>query len=398
MEFIDLKAQQKRIKTQIDARMSKVLEHGQYIMGPEVRELETKLASYVNAQYCIGCASGTNALELVFAAWGIGKGDAVFTTPLSFIATGETIAKTGAIPIFVDIDPLSFNMDTSRLEDAILAVKKRDRSQHPLPAQAVEQQLHPRVIVAVDLFGNPPDYDSLLSVAQRHNLLVLEDGAQAFGGAYKTRPLCNCGCHAATTSFFPAKPLGCYGDGGAVFTNDSSLASLVDSLRYHGRINAQNKNENIRLGGNGRIDTLQAAILLAKLEIFSDEVGLRQHVAEGYAQRFARRAIPDLLLPTVADTCRSSWAQYTVQLPQKIDRTRVMKLMKDKGIPTFINYPLGMHTQGCFSYLGYTPHDFPVVQAVCQRVLSLPMHPYLSSGDQDSIAETLIQACGVSND
>lgn len=398
MEFIDLKTQQKLIKQLINSRIANVLEHGQYIMGPEVQELETALSHYVGAKHCIGCASGTTALELVFAAWGIGKGDAVFTTPLSFIATAEAIAKTGATPIFVDIDPRSFNMDASCLEDAIRAVKQCDRSLYPLPRQAVERCLSPRAIVVVDLFGNPANYDSVLSVAQGHNLLVLEDGAQAFGGSYKKRPLCNCGCHAATTSFFPAKPLGCYGDGGAVFTNDSSLAALVDSLRYHGRVNAQNKNENIRLGGNGRLDTLQAAILLAKLEIFSNEVSMRQNVAAAYIDGLAHYTVPDLLPPIVAEDCRSAWAQFTVQLPEKVDRSGVIKQLKEQGIPTFINYPMGMHTQGCFSYLGYTPHDFPVVQRVCQRVLSLPMHPYLGAGEQDMIIQKLSKACGDCND
>lgn len=396
MEFIDIAAQQARIKSQIDARIAAVLAHGQYIMGPEVRELESTLAKRVGAKHCIGCASGTTALELVLAAWGIGKGDAVFTTPLSFIATAETIAKTGATPVFIDIDPASYNMDPACLEAAIAAVKARDRSRYPLPIQAVEGQLHPRAMVVVDLFGNPADYNAILPIAQRHNLLVLEDGAQAFGGSYDGKPLCNCGCHAATTSFFPAKPLGCYGDGGAVFTNDSSLASLVDSLRYHGRINAQNKNENIRLGCNGRLDTLQAAILLAKLEIFSEECLERQTVATRYTQQLTPYASLGLCLPRIAPIGTSMWAQYTVQLPAACDRSIVMAQMKAKGIPTFINYPMGMHTQGCFNYLGYTPHDFPKVQAVCQRVVSLPMHPYLTEQEQQNIVTALVAACEAS--
>ncbi len=394
MEFIDLKTQQARIKTNLDARMAKVLAHGQYIMGPEVPELEKKLADYVGASYCLGCASGTNALELVLAAWGIGAGDAVFTTPLSFIATAETIARTGAVPVFVDIDAASFNMNAGRLADAIKAVKERDSSLHPLPRQALQDRLTPRAVVAVDLFGNPVDYDTILAVAKEHNMLVLEDGAQAFGGEYKGKKLCNCGCHAATASFFPAKPLGCYGDGGAVFTNDASLAAMVDSLRYHGRINAQNKNDNIRLGCNGRLDTLQAAILLAKMDIFPDEVEKRLIAGEKYRQRLQPHAgsPEDLVAPSVTEGGVCIWAQYTVQLPKGTDRGTVMKHMKEKGIPTAINYPMGMHTQGCFAYLGYTPHDFPVVQEVAGRVLSLPMHPYLNVGEQELIVSTLVDA------
>jgi dTDP-4-amino-4,6-dideoxygalactose transaminase len=395
MEFIDLKAQQARIKDRIDARIAGVLAHGRYIMGPEVKELEQALAAFTGARHCIGCAPGTNALELVLAAWGIGEGDAVFTSPLSFIATAETIAKTGAVPVFVDIDPDTYNLDASRLEDAVMAVRERDRSRHPLPRAATERQLAPRAVVMVDLFGNPVDYDAALAVARRHHLLTLEDGAQALGGSYKGQRLCNCGCDAATTSFFPAKPLGCYGDGGAVFTNDAELAALVDSLRYHGRVNAQNKNDNIRLGGNGRLDTLQAAILLAKLEIFPEEMELRAAAGRRYAELLAPYADhPGIVAPRLTAGGSSIWAQYTVRLPQCTNRPAVMQALKEQGIPTAINYPKGMHTQGCLRHLGYTPHDFPQVQDACTRVLSLPMHPYLTETDQKTIVEALVRAVG----
>ena len=394
MEYIDLKTQQARIKANLDARMAGVLAHGQYIMGPEVRELENRLATFTGATHCIGCASGTNALELVFAAWGIGQGDAVFTSPLSFIATAETIAKTGATPVFVDIDPVTYNIDATQLDAAIRAVAAQNRSLHPLPRAAMERRLSPRAEVVVDLFGNPVDYDTILSMARAHNLLVLEDGAQGFGGIYKGKKLCNCGCDAATTSFFPAKPLGCYGDGGAVFTNDSELAALVDSLRYHGRIDAHNKNDNIRLGCNGRIDTLQAAILLAKLDVFPEEVEARKAVGARYTALLAPYA-EKITTPVVTDGGSCIWAQYTVQLPEDSDRAAVMKAMKEKGIPTAVNYPKGMHTQGCLRHLGYTPHDFPRVQALCARVLSLPMHPYLTEVDQCAVVDALVSACGV---
>ncbi len=395
MEFIDLKAQQQRIKQRIDARIADVLAHGQYIMGPEVSELEHALARFTGARHCIACASGTTALELVLSAWGIGTGDAVFTTPLSFIATAEAIAKTGATPIFVDIDPNSYNINPANLNAAIMAVSCRDRSRHPLPRIALRKQLTPRAVVLVDLFGNPVDYDPLLDVAHAHNLLTLEDGAQGFGSMYKGRHCCNCGCDAATTSFFPAKPLGCYGDGGAVFCNDNELANIVDSLRYHGRINAQNKNDNIRLGCNGRIDTLQAAILLAKLEIFPEEIVLRAKAGQRYTELLLPYSnSPGIVTPTVTPGGESIWAQYTIKLPQGTDRPTLMKKLREQGIPTAINYPKGMHTQGCLRYLGYTPHDFPHVQEVCSRVLSLPMHPYLTEDDQKTIVDVLIQSIG----
>lgn len=393
MEYIDLKAQQARIRENLHRRMAAVLAHGRYVMGPEVRELEGKLAELTGARHCIGCASGTNALELVLAAWGIGPGDAVFTTTLSFIATAETIVKSGAQPVFIDIDPRTFNLDVARLEDAIRAVRERDSALHPLPQSALDAALTPRAVVVVDLFGNAAEYDTLLAVAERHGLRVLEDGAQALGGEYRGRMLCNCGCHAATTSFFPAKPLGCYGDGGAVFTNDDDLAALVDSLRYHGRRDAQNKNDNVRLGCNGRLDTLQAAVLLAKLAIFSEELALRREAAQRY-ERLLRQSAPRILVPCLTEGCVSNWAQYTVRLPEGTDRARVMRALKERGIPSAVNYPKAMHEQTCMRCLGYAPGAFPHARAACARVLSLPMHPYLSEQDQQAVVDALASACG----
>lgn len=393
MEYIDLKAQQSQIREQLDTRMAAVLAHSQYIMGPEVRELEGKLAEFTGARHCISCASGTNALELVLAAWGIGVGDAVFTTPLSFIATAETIVRSGAQPIFVDIDPATYNLDVRCLENAIRAVRERNSALYPLSQSALDAALTPRAIVVVDLFGVPAEYDTLLAVAERHGLRVLEDGAQALGGEYKGKMLCNCGCHAATTSFFPAKPLGCYGDGGAVFTNDDDLANLVDSLRYHGRRDAQHKNDNVRLGCNGRLDTLQAAVLLAKLEIFPAELKLRRKVAQRYT-RLLQQAAPRIVTPSIPAGCSSNWAQYTVQLPEGTDRAQIMHALKERGIPSAINYPVGIHMQGCMRHLGYAPEALPRVQAVCGRVLSLPMHPYLSEDDQQTVVAALASACG----
>lgn len=387
MPFADLGAQQARIRDDLDARIRKVLEHGQYIMGPEVGELEKRLAAFTGARRCVACASGTNALELVLAAWGIGAGDAVFTTPFTFVATAETIARTGAVPIFLDIHPRTFNIGAERLEAAIQAVRQRDRSLHPLPDAAVRGQLAPRALVPVDIFGNAADYDVLLPVAERHNLLVLEDAAQSLGGEWRGRKLGHCGCHAAAVSFFPSKPLGCYGDGGAVLTDDDTLADIVDSLRYHGRVDARHKYENIRLGCNGRLDTIQAAVLLAKLEIFEEERDLRSAVARIYSALLADA--DGVVLPEETPGARSIWAQYTVLLPDGADRAAVMARMKEDGVPSAIFYPKGLHVQSCFSGLGYAPHDFPRTQEICRRVLSLPMHPYLSREDQEKVAESL---------
>ncbi len=394
MEFIDLKTQQARIKESIDKRIATVLQHGQYIMGPEVKELEGQLAAFVGAKHCIGCASGTNALELVLGAWNIGAGDAVFTTPFSFIATAEVIAKTGAVPIFVDVDPHTWNIDSSKLESAIMAVQSNAITDYPLPAICKNKALHAKAIIAVDLFGNPADYENILRIAQKYNLSVLEDGAQGFGAEYKNEKLCNCGCHAATTSFFPAKPLGCYGDGGAVFTNDAALAHTVDSLRYHGRIDAQNKNENIRLGYNGRLDTMQAAILLAKMEIFAEEVSLRHKIGAYYSDFFQKNPQYGISTQKVTPQGQCTWAQYTVCLPEHVDRASLMQKLKKENIPTAINYPLSMHVQKCFAYLGYGAEDFPVVQELSKRVLSLPMHPYLTESMQQHVLEKLIAYCG----
>ena len=386
MEFIDLKTQFERIEPAVRARMDKVLAHGQFIMGPEVKELEERLAALAGTRYCLTCASGTTALELILMAWNIGPGDAVFTTPLTFIATAESIARTGATPVFVDIGA-DFNLDSAHLERAIEAVAKGDASLYPLPAPAREKALRPRAIVAVDLFGHPADYGHILPLAQKHGLLVLEDAAQSFGGAYKNRPLCGCGCHAAATSFFPAKPLGCFGDGGAVFTDDADLAALIDSLRYHGRIGPQDKNNNIRLGMNGRLDTLQAAVVLAKLDIFADEIRARQQVAARYHVLCA--AIPGVTPPAPPAEGLSTWAQYTVLLPEGADRAAVMARMKAAGIPTAINYPKSLHMQEAFRYLGYAADAFPVVHDAASRVLSLPMHPYLDEAAGQRVTSAL---------
>lgn len=389
MEFIDLKEQFRRLEPHIRTRINDVLTHGQFIMGKEVQELEERLSELAGVKHCLTCASGTMALDLLFLALNFKPGDAVFTTPLTFVATAETIARTGATPIFVDIAD-DYNMDVTQLEQAIQAVQTGDASIYPLPKPACTGKLTPRAIVSVDLFGSPASYDFILTMAQKYKLIVIEDAAQSFGGSYKGRPLCGCGCNAAATSFFPAKPLGCYGDGGAVFTDNDELAALVDSLRYHGRIGPHNKNDNVRLGTNGRMDTLQAAIVLAKLENFKTEIAARQKVAARYTALLSD--VPGVIAPRSPQDGVSTWAQYTILLPEGTDRQQVMSAMKADGIPTAINYPKSLHMQGAFAYLGYGENDFPVVQKRTKQVLSLPMHPYLKQAEQEMIIASLGRA------
>ncbi|MDL2266738.1 DegT/DnrJ/EryC1/StrS family aminotransferase [Desulfovibrio sp. OttesenSCG-928-G15] len=392
MEFIALKEQFRRHEKHIRARMDAVLAHGQFIMGPEVRELESRLSEMVGTKHCLTCASGTSALDLVMMAWEVGPGDAVFTTPFSFFATAESIAKTGATPVFVDIEPATFNLNATDLERAVEAVLRRDDRLYPLPrqAQAGNPPLRPKAVVVVDIFGHPADYDAILPFARKCGMSVLEDAAQSFGGVYRGKPLCGCGCDAATASFFPAKPLGCYGDGGAVFTDDDALAGCVDSLRYHGRKDSSNKNDNVRLGTNGRLDTLQAAILLAKLDIFENELNLRNEVAKRYGALLC--SLPDIVCPKMPLDGRSAWAQYSILLPKYVSRETCIRAMKKDAIPTSVFYPKGLHIQNALDYLEYKVEDFPVVQEVTARVLSLPMHPYLTEIEQQAVVASLGKA------
>lgn len=382
MEFIDLKTQYRRLEPAIRARIDAVLAHGHFIMGPEVAELESALAAATGARHAITCASGTDALLMPLLAWGIGPGDAVFTTPFTFFATAEVIALVGATPVFVDVDPVTFNISPEGLERAILAVKRRDPSIHPLPRRAVEEGLTPRAVIPVDLFGIAAEYDELLPIAREHGLLVMEDAAQAFGGRYRGTPLCGLPCHVATTSFFPAKPLGCYGDGGAIFTDDDALAATLRSLRVHGK--GSDKYENVRVGINGRMDTLQAAIMLPKLEILPEEIAARQRVAAGYGERLA--GIPGVTPPTVPAHCLSAWAQYSILCD---NRDALAAHLKAGGVPTAIYYPKPLHVQSVFAHLGHAADDMPVSASLSRRILSLPMHPYLEESDQDRICQLI---------
>ena len=360
--FIDLQAQQKRIRLQVEKRLRDVLDHGKYIMGPEVFELETLLAEYVGVKHCISVSSGTDALFMALMAHGIGPGDAVFTTPFTFVATAEVISLLGATPVFVDIDPQTYNLCPGALETAISKLVEDEGN-----------DLIPKGIIPVDLFGLPADYDSINAIARRFDLLVLEDAAQGLGGSYKGRQSGSL-ADIAATSFFPAKPLGGYGDGGAIFLSDDEIAEKLRSIRVHGQ--GADKYENIRIGINGRLDTLQAAVLLPKIEIFPEEINERQRVADTYGQFLEK--IPGITPPTIPDGYTSAWAQYSILTDQRAD---LANALKKQGIPTAIYYPKPLHQQTAFSGLGYQAGDFPVSEDVAGRILSLPMHPYLEDKD-----------------
>ena len=394
MDFIDLKIQQKRIKEQLDANIQKVLAHGNYIMGPEIKELEAKLAAYVGVKHAVACASGTDALLMALMALDVGPGDAVFTTPFTFIATAEVISLLGATPVFVDINPKTFNIDPAKLALAIKALKANDPSLHPLPkaipsplvgeGKGEGVRLRPRCIIPVDLFGLPADYDAIDKIAKENNMFVIEDAAQSFGAKYQDKMACTFG-HIACTSFFPAKPLGCYGDGGMCFTDDAALAAVLDSIRVHGK--GSHKYDNARIGINGRLDTLQATILLAKFAIFPEEVELRNTAATHYTTHLTPD--PSLLTPFVPAGYKSVWAQYSILARDEAHRTALMEKLKASGIPTAIYYPKPLHLQTAFAPLGYTPGAFPVSEDAASRIFSLPMHPYLQESDQNLIINAL---------
>lgn len=391
MQFIDLVTQQQRIRKKLDERISSVLNHGKYVMGPEIKELEEKLSGYVGTKYGIGCASGTDALLISLLAYGVGPGDAVFTSPFTFIATTEVISLLGATPVFVDIDPGTFNIDPSKLELAIKAVKEHDPSIYPLPSalnlEPRTSNLLPRGIIAVDLFGLPADYDRINEIAKNNKLFVIEDAAQSFGATYKGRKASSLG-DIGCTSFFPAKPLGCYGDGGMCFTNNDQLADLMRSIRVHGK--GHDKYDNVHVGINGRLDTMQAAILLAKFEIFPEEVNLRQDVANRFEQLLGNS--PDLIfIPRIPESYTSVWAQYSILARDEQHRSALQERLKEAGIPTAIYYPKPLHLQTVYTFLGYEEGDFTVSENCATRIFSLPMHPYLDDTMQRQIAEAMIQ-------
>lgn len=371
MQFRDLSAQYAALKDGIDAGIARVLEHGRYIGGPEVAELEARLAAYVGARHCITCANGTDALQLALMAWGVGPGDAVFVPDFTFFASGEAPALLGATPVFVDVDERTFNLDAAKLEEAVRFVED-------------ETDLAPRVVVAVDLFGLPADYPAIREVCERHGMLLLEDGAQGFGGSIDGKMACSFG-DVSTTSFFPAKPLGCYGDGGAVFTDSDEWAELVRSYAVHGK--GSMKYDNVRVGVNSRLDTLQAAVLLAKLEAFERyELDAVNGAAALYGEVLAGSG---LVLPEVPEGFRSSWAQYTVQLPEGLDRDALQARLKDQDVPTMVYYPKPMHGQKAFEGAHLCSDGCPVTKRLCETALSLPMGPCLKRADSEAVSSTL---------
>jgi dTDP-4-amino-4,6-dideoxygalactose transaminase len=386
MEFIDLSTQQKRISERVNANIRRVLTKGQYINGPEVEELEKALADYAGTKFAIGCASGTDALLLGLMAYGIGPGDAVLTTPFTFIATAEVIRLLGAVPIFVDVNPRTFNIDAEQLEIAIKALKTNDHDSYPLPCKRWIESVTPRGIIGVDLFGLPSDYEKINHIARKYNLFVIEDAAQSFGAEYhgkKTCSLTEIGC----TSFFPAKPLGCYGDGGMCFTNDGHLSEVIRSLTNHGK--GQHKYDNVRIGINGRLDTLQAAILLAKFEIFQEEIASRQVVAGRYSELIGGNT--EIATPLIPEGSKSAWAQYSVLFKAQDSRKSCQEKMAAANIPAVVYYPKPLHLQTAFSDLGYREGDFVISENLSKRILSLPMHPYLSLEEQTKVVEAILE-------
>lgn len=369
IKLLDLQSQHQKIKDKVRARIDRVLEHGQYIMGPEIGELETRLAGFAGAKHAISCASGTDALLLALMAYDVKAGDAVFTSDFTFIATAEVIALLGATPVFVDIEPGSKNISPASLEEKIAKVVK-------------EGNLRPRGIIPVDLFGLPADYGKIEKIAEKHGLFVIEDAAQSFGASYKGKKAGSLGTVGAT-SFFPAKPLGCYGDGGAVFTEDAALAEKMKSIRVHGQGN--DKYNNVRIGLNARLDTLQAAILLAKLDIFESEIKNRQRVAALYSQGL-KKAVK---IPEIVSESSCAWAQYSVEHPQ---REEIRKFLTQKGIPTAVYYPVPLHLQPAFSFLGGKQGDYPVSEKAALNIFSLPMHPYLEDTQINFIIQEVCEA------
>lgn len=374
MEFRDLKAQYQKYKNEIDSAIQEVLVNANFIGGNEVRVLEERLAEYISVKYCISCANGTEAMTLVMMAWDLKEGDAVFIPDFTFFSTGEIVSFRGATPVFVDADRDTFNIDTVKLEKAIQKVIE-------------EGKLTPKVIIPVDLFGLPADHIEIERIARKYNLLVLEDGAQGFGGSINGKMACSFG-NAATTSFFPAKPLGCYGDGGAIFTNDDKLAELLNSFKVHGK--GSNKYDNIRIGVNSRLDTIQAAVLNVKLTaLIEHELDDVNRVHKLYNERL--NGVVDT--PVIPEGYISSFAQYTIKLKNKEVRDMLQAKLKEQEIPSMIYYIKPMHKQEAFSELYFNEDNFEVTNKLCKTVLSLPMHPYMREEDVDKVCD-VVKSCG----
>src|SRR6201994_4558928 len=366
--FIDIAEQRRRLGKSIDDAVERVLAHCQFINGPEVTELEAQLAKFSGAKHVLSCASGTDALLMVLMAKNIGPGDAVICPSFTFCATGEAVALTGASPVFVDVDEATFNMDAASLKRGIAAAKKRG--------------LKPKAVIPVDLFGQSADHDAIAAVAEAEGLFVLDDAAQGFGASYNGRRLGTYG-HATATSFFPAKPLGCFGDGGAIFTDDADLANTLRSIRVHGQ--GTDKYDNVRLGLTGRLDTMQAAILIEKLKIFDDEIAARNQVAERYA-----RGLGNIVtVPHLAPGCGSVWAQYTIRLPRGVDRDGFAAALRAQGVPTAIYYVKSMHQQTAYKHYPVAEGGLPVSESLSTDVISLPMHAYLDEPTQERVIKAV---------
>ena len=370
MQFRDLKAQYQALKTDINRAITQVITDSNYISGRQVAELEQSLAEYVGVKHCITCANGTDALTLALMTWGIGEGDAVFVPDFTFFSSGEVVSFEGARPVFVDVEEDTFNMSPESLERAIVQT-------------IAEGTAVPRAIVAVDLFGQPANYDKIREIADRYSLRILEDAAQGFGGSLLGKMACSFG-DISTTSFFPAKPLGCYGDGGAVFTDNDAAADYLRSIRIHGKGTC--KYDNVRIGMNSRLDTLQAAVLQVKLEAFRKyELQDVNAAAKEYT-----RLLKDLVkTPVVKDGYYSSWAQYTIQLADRETREGLQTYLKEKGIPSMVYYPKAMHRQEAFAQVPSDDRDFPNTLRLCDRVLALPLHPYMKQEEIRLVADSI---------
>jgi dTDP-4-amino-4,6-dideoxygalactose transaminase len=362
--FIDVAAQRRRLGPAVDEAVARVLAHCQFINGPEVTALEAALAAYSGAKHVVTCASGTDALVMVLMAKGVGRGDAVLCPSFTFCATGEAVALAGATPVFVDVDEATFNIDAASLKRGIATAKRLG--------------LKPRGVIPVDLFGQSADHDEVFAIAVAEGMFVLDDAAQAFGASYKGRRLGGMGVITAT-SFFPAKPLGCYGDGGAIFTDEEKFAEVLRSVRVHGQ--GSDKYDNVRLGLTGRLDTIQAAVLIEKLKIFDDEIAVRNKLAERYAQGLGNA----VTVPRLASGHTSVWAQYTIRLPKGTDRDAFAAALKAQGVPTAIYYPKSMHQQTAYKAYPVADGGLPVSERLSADVISLPMHAYLDEASQDRV-------------
>ena len=365
MEFIDLKTQLSTLRPKIDTAIAQVLDHGRFIMGPEVLQLEQRLASLAQSEYCLSCANGTDAIVLALRALGVGNGDAVIVPSFTFAATAEAVVNAGAIPVFAEVKRDTFNLDPQGLSEAVAVARKCN--------------LVPRAVMAVDLFGRPADYDAIRKFADEHDLLVVADAAQSFGGALRGRPVGSI-ADITTTSFFPAKPLGCYGDGGAVFTNDNDVFDTLQSLRVHGK--GGDKYDNVRVGYNSRLDTLQAAILLVKLDVLADEISRKNEVASRYGQLFNN--IQGMDCPELSNEFQSAWAQYTV-IVNPTQRDALATHLRERSIPTAIYYPKPLHKAGAYCDFPVAVGDLPVTCELSKSVLSLPMHAYMTHDQQSEI-------------